>query len=87
VEQSLCTLIEDLDSPDPLGPGHRRILGVLLTRAENRRCLQGRAPIDTLSLVLVAIFAFTFLDERPSGREWAGIAMIASGVLLLAFKR
>lgn len=45
------------------------------------------APIDKLSLVLVAIFAFTFLGERPSLREWTGIAMVAGGVLLLALKR
>ena len=45
------------------------------------------APVDKLSLVLVAIFAFTFLGERPSLREWSGIAMVAGGVLLLAFKR
>lgn len=45
------------------------------------------APVDKLSLVLVAVFAFTFLGERPSLREWAGIAMVASGVLLLALKR
>ena len=45
------------------------------------------APIDKLSLVLVAIFAVLFLDERPDAREWLGIAMVAGGVLLLAFKR
>ena len=45
------------------------------------------APIDKLSLVLVAVFAFVFLGERPSLPEWAGIAMVASGVLILAFKR
>ena len=45
------------------------------------------APVDKLSLVLVAVFAFAFLGERPSLREWTGIAMVASGVLLLAFKR
>ena len=45
------------------------------------------APVDKLSLVLVAIFAFTFLGERPSLREWYGIAMVAAGVLLLAFNR
>ena len=28
------------------------------------------APVDKLSLVLVAIFAFAFLNERPSVREW-----------------
>ncbi len=45
------------------------------------------APVDKLSLVLVAVFAFTFLGERPSLREWTGIAMVAGGVLVLAFKR
>ena len=45
------------------------------------------APVDKFSLVLVAIFAFTFLGERPSLREWSGIAMVAGGVLLLALKR
>ena len=45
------------------------------------------APVDKLSLVLVAVFAFAFLGERPSLREWSGIAMVAGGVVLLAFKR
>jgi bacterial/archaeal transporter family protein len=45
------------------------------------------APVDKLSLVLVAVFAFAFLGERPTGREWVGIIMVAGGVLLLAFKR
>jgi len=45
------------------------------------------APVDKLSLVLVALFAFTFLGERPSLREWTGIAMVAAGVLMLAIKR
>lgn len=45
------------------------------------------APVDKLSLVLVAVFAFAFLGERPSIREWLGIAMVAGGVLVLALKR
>lgn len=45
------------------------------------------APVDKFSLVLVAVFAFAFLGERPSAREWLGIALVAGGVLLLAFKR
>ena len=45
------------------------------------------APVDKLSLVLVAVFAFTFLGERPSLREWSGIALVALGVLVLAIKR
>jgi transporter family protein len=44
------------------------------------------APVDKLSLVLVAVFTFAFLGERPSIREWSGIAMVAGGVLVLAFK-
>ena len=45
------------------------------------------APVDKLSLVLVAVFAFAFLCERPSLRDWSGIAMVAGGVLVLAIKR
>lgn len=45
------------------------------------------APVDKLSVVLVAVFAFIFLAERPSGRDWLGILMITAGVLLLALKR
>lgn len=45
------------------------------------------APIDKLSLVLVAIFAVIFLGERPGMKDWAGIVMVAGGVLLLAFRR
>ena len=45
------------------------------------------ATVDKLSLVLVAIFAFTFLNERPSVREWAGILMVAGGALVLGLKR
>jgi transporter family protein len=45
------------------------------------------APVDKLSLVLVAIFAFIFLHERPGLREWLGILMVAAGVFVLGFKR
>ena len=45
------------------------------------------APVDKLSLVLVAIFAVAFLGERPSLRDWTGIALVAGGVVLLALKR
>jgi len=45
------------------------------------------APVDKLSIVFVAVFAVAFLGERPSLREWSGIAMIGGGVLLLALKR
>lgn len=45
------------------------------------------APVDKLSIVLVAVFAVVFLGERPAGREWLGIALVAIGVLVLSFKR
>jgi bacterial/archaeal transporter family protein len=44
------------------------------------------APIDKLSVVLVALFGVVFLGERPSIQGWVGIALIASGAVLIAFK-
>ena len=41
------------------------------------------APIDKLSVVLVALFAVLFLGERPAPRDWLGIACVGFGVLLL----
>jgi transporter family protein len=45
------------------------------------------APVDKLSLVLVAIFAVMFLGERPNAREWLGIALVGVGVIILGLKR
>lgn len=45
------------------------------------------APVDKLSVVLVAILAFAVLGDRPSSREWLGIVFVAIGVLLLGLKR
>jgi transporter family protein len=44
------------------------------------------APVDKLSLVLVAVFAFVFLGERPSASEWVGIGLVGAGVLILGIK-
>lgn len=44
------------------------------------------APVDKLSVVLVALFAFAFLAERPSPREWLGITMVGAGVVVMALK-
>ena len=44
------------------------------------------APIDKLSVVLVALFGVVFLGERPSLNGWIGIALIASGAVLIAIK-
>lgn len=45
------------------------------------------APVDKLSVVLVAILAFAVLGDRPSTREWLGIVFVTIGVLLLGLKR
>jgi transporter family protein len=45
------------------------------------------APVDKLSVVLVAVFAAVFLRERLSLREWLGVALVCAGVLVLALKR
>jgi len=45
------------------------------------------APLDKLSVVLVAVFAFLFLGERPSMTGWAGIGLIAAGAILLVVRR
>ena len=44
------------------------------------------APIDKLSVVLVALFAVLFLGERPAPREWFGIALVAAGVFVLGLR-
>ena len=45
------------------------------------------APVDKLSVVLVAVFAYALLGERPSAQEWLGISLIAGGVLLIALHK
>jgi transporter family protein len=44
------------------------------------------APVDRLSLVLVAVFAAAFLGERPSVQDWLGIGLVTAGVLALTLK-
>jgi len=45
------------------------------------------APVDKLSVVLVAVFAVIVLGERPSARDWLGITSVAIGAFLLSLKR
>lgn len=42
------------------------------------------APIDKLSVVMVAIFGALFLGEKLSATGWLGVALIALGALLVA---
>lgn len=44
------------------------------------------APIDKLSVVLVAIFGALFLSEKLSTANWLGVALIAGGAILVAVK-
>ncbi len=42
------------------------------------------APIDKLSVVMVAVFAALFLGERLSTLGWAGVVLIGLGEVLVA---
>jgi transporter family protein len=44
------------------------------------------APIDKLSVVLVAIFGVAFLGERLSPVNWLGVVLVAAGALLVALR-
>ena len=44
----------------------------------------GVAPIDKMSVVLVALFAALFLGERLLIHNWIGIGLIALGAILVA---
>ena len=44
------------------------------------------APIDKLSVVLVAVFGVLFLGEKLSGPNWLGVALIAAGAVLVAYR-
>ena len=44
------------------------------------------APIDKMSVVLVALFGVAFLGERLTGANWLGILLIAAGAILVGYK-
>jgi transporter family protein len=43
-------------------------------------------PIDKLSVVLVALFGVVFLGERLTAPNWLGVALIAVGAILIAYR-
>lgn len=45
------------------------------------------APLDKLSVVRVALFGVAFFGERLSLPNWLGVAFIAAGAILVAYKR
>jgi transporter family protein len=44
------------------------------------------APIDKLSVVLVALFGVFLLGETLTLKNWLGVAMVAGGALLVSLK-
>lgn len=44
------------------------------------------APVDKLSVVMVAVIAAVFLGERLSAVNWAGVGLIGAGVVLVALR-
>ena len=46
--------------------------------------VSGVAPIDKLSVVLVAIFGVVFLGEQLSRAAWLGVLLMGAGAVLVA---
>ena len=44
------------------------------------------APLDKMSVLLVALFAVVFLGERLAWPNWLGILLIAGGTVLVAWR-
>ena len=44
------------------------------------------APIDKLSVVLVAVFGVVFLGEYLSTMNWIGVMLMAGGSILVAYR-
>ena len=44
------------------------------------------APIDKLSVVMVAVFGVFLLGERLSAWNWLGVGLIAAGATLIAYR-
>ena len=44
------------------------------------------APLDKLSVVLVAVLGVMFLGERLSTANWAGVVLVMAGTMLIAIR-
>ena len=44
------------------------------------------APVDKLSVVLVAVFGVLLLGEKLTLPNWLGVALIAGGAILVAYR-
>jgi transporter family protein len=43
-------------------------------------------PFDKLSVVFVAVIGTVFLGEWLSSQNWVGVALIAAGAMLVAYR-
>ena len=86
MDKPVCASPQDLVVSYFVRFSYRRVMGLLFSRLTSRRSSKV-APVDKLSVVLVAIFAVIFLQERPAAKDWLGIALVAAGVVLLGLKR
>ena len=44
------------------------------------------APVDKLSIVLVAVFGVLMLGERLSAANWLGVGLCTAGIMLIAVR-
>lgn len=44
------------------------------------------APVDKLSVVIVAVFGVLFLGERLSAVNWLGVVLCTAGIILVAIR-
>lgn len=44
------------------------------------------APVDKLSIVLVAVFGVLILGERLSATNWLGVGLCTAGIILVAMR-
>lgn len=44
------------------------------------------APVDKLSIVLVAVFGVLFLGEKLSAVNWLGVVLCTAGIILVAVR-
>jgi transporter family protein len=44
------------------------------------------APVDKLSIVLVAVFGVVMLGERLSATNWLGVGLCTAGIMLVAMR-
>ena len=72
--------------PGPVSPGDWCFMGLLFPGAKDGQAANV-AAVDKFSVVLVALFAFIFLHERFSLREWVSVFLIGSGVVLFSLKK